>query len=417
MIGKQYLWIKTQGGLPMFRIRLLCLLTALACALCFRLTASAAEVECDGVYCFAGEDFPEEALAGVCITGLPQSHVGAVMLGSRTLRPGDVLAAEQLEQLTFAPVRTEMDRSVEVSYLPIFQEGVGAEATLTIAIRGKTDNAPVAEDSAGETYKNLPLEGKLKVSEPEGQKMTFAVTRQPKRGTVTISSDGSFTYTPKKNKVGVDSFIYTAADETGHVSREATVTITILKPTDAPQYTDTAGKPCRFAAEWMKHTGIFVGETVGGSACFSPEEAVTRGEFVSMLVKTLDIPLEEDFTTTHYSDEIPQWLQPYLTAAVRAGLTFGLPDGNVFGAEEVISQAEAAVMIQNALDLTAGEVEAMASDAVPDWAAEAIHSLNSNGFMLDGEENLTRSAAALALYRANLLSEDAPGMQVIRANR
>ena len=401
----------------MFRIRLLCLLTALACALCFRFTVSAAEVDCDAVYCFSGADFAAEELTGVCITELPRSSAGTVMLGTRVLRPGDVLAADQLSKLTFSPMRTEADRTASVSYLPIYSDAVGMEATVTISIRGKEDKAPVAEDSAGETYKNLPLEGKLKVSEPENQGMTFTVVRQPKRGTVTISDDGSFTYTPKKNKVGVDSFIYTATDETGHVSREATVTVTILKPTDALQYTDTVGQPCRFAAEWMKHTGIFVGETVGGNACFRPETELTRAEFVSMLVKSLEIPPEEDYTTTHYSDEIPQWLQPYLTAAVRSGLTSGLPDGNVFGAEEVISQAEAAVMIQNALDLTVGEVEAMASDAVPDWAAEAIHSLNSNGFALDGEENLTRSAAALVLYQVSRLSDTAPGMQIIRANR
>ena len=119
------------------------------------------------------------------------------------------------------------------------------------------------------------------------------------------------------------------------------MTITILKPTDAPQYTDTLGKSCRFAAEWMKHTGIFVGETVSGNACFHPEEGVSRAEFVSMLVKSLDIPLEEDYTTTHYSDEIPDWLQPYLTAAVRAGLVADLPDGEVFGADQTITGGEA----------------------------------------------------------------------------
>ena len=108
--------------------------------------------------------------------------------------------------------------------------------------------------------------------------MTFTVVRQPKRGSVTIGEDGSFTYTPKKNKVGIDSFTYTAADASGKVSREATVTITILKPTESTQYTDTTGKSCCFAAEWMKNTGIFTGECVAGSACFSPERTVTRGE-------------------------------------------------------------------------------------------------------------------------------------------
>ncbi len=399
----------------MFRTRLLALLTAVAAAFCFQLTVSALEVDCDAVYCFTGEDFSDEELAGVCITALPESDAGTVMLGTRVLRPGDILAADQISQMTFCPLRRTEDAAATVSYLPIFSDSVGPETTVTISIRGKEDKAPVAEDSAAETYKNLALDGNLKVQEPEGQAMTFTVTRQPKRGTVTIHADGTFTYTPKKNKVGVDSFVYTATDETGHVSREATVTITILKPTDATQYTDTVGQSCRFAAEWMKNTGVFVGETVSGNACFDPQEEVSRGEFVSMLVKSLDIPVDEDYTTTHYSDEIPQWLQPYLTAAVRAGLTAGLPDSETFGADTVITGAEAAVLLQNALDVTAEDTPVMAEDTAPAWAASAIHALNSNGIALDASANLTRGVAAETLYQASLLSETAPGMAVIRA--
>ena len=113
--------------------------------------------------------------------------------------------------------------------------------------------------------------------------MTFTVTRQPRRGSVTVNADGSFTYTPKKNKVGVASFTYTATDPAGKVSREATVTVTILKPTDATQYTDTVGKSCRFAAEWMKHTGIFVAEQVAENACFRQKHRQRKAFFFRQL--------------------------------------------------------------------------------------------------------------------------------------
>ena len=398
----------------MVRLRLFALMAALVCCLGIPVSASAAEVDCDGIYCFSAADFAGEDLSGICITGLPDAAVGTAKLGERVLRPGDILTAEQLTQLTFAPSRTESGRVAEISYLPVFADTVGEEAVMTLSIRGREDKAPVAEDSAGETYKNLPLEGKLKVKEPEEQSMTFAVTRQPKRGSVELRPDGSFTYTPRKNKVGVDSFIYTATDENGNVSREAKVTVTILKPADATQYTDTLGKPCRFAAEWMKNTGIFVGEKVGGNACFSPEEAVTRGEFVTMLVKTLDMQVDGEWTALHYTDEVAPWLRPYLAAAVRSGLTAGLPNQEAFGSEEPITAAEAAVLLQNALDLTAAEVAVAETSAAPDWAREALQALNGNGFELGGEETLTRSDAAQALYRASLLFDTAPGMRILR---
>lgn len=393
----------------MFRTKLFGLLAVLCCLPGLAGAAAAAEVDSGQVYCFSAEDFSaEESIAGICITGLPEDSLGSVLLGSRVLRPGDVLTAGQVAQMTFVSSGSETDSSAQISYLPIYEGRVDACAAMTIGIRGKENQPPVAEDSAMETYKNLPNTGKLKVTDPEGQSMTFTVTRGPKRGTVTLGDDGSFTYTPKHNKVGVDSFTYTATDSAGKVSREATVTITILKPSDASEYSDTAGKDCRFAAEWMKHTGIFVGETLGESTCFCPEKQVTRGEFVTMLVKTLDIPTDEEVTYTGYTDEIPQWLQPYLAAAIRSGLTAGLPWQETFGPEEAITGAEASVLLQNALDLTAAP-EAMAQSDVsaPDWAQSSLTALSGSGIFLDPQTILTRADAAQVLYQAALLTRQA----------
>ncbi len=353
---------------------------ALLCLFAMAGTAAAAEVDCDSVYCFAAEDFSAD-VTGICITDLPEE--GAMLLGSRVLQPGDILTAGQMAQMTFAPLRTQEDAAAQVGYLPIFEDRVDSPAVLTIGIRGKADKAPVAEDSAAETYKNLETTGKLKVSDPENQALTFTVTRQPKRGTVTISADGSFTYTPKKNKVGVDSFVYTAADPAGNVSREATVTITILKPTDATQYTDTLGRDCRFAAEWMRHTGIFVGESLADNACFSPDREVSRGEFVTMLVKAMDIPPEEALTATGYTDDIPRWLQPYLAAAMRSGFTEALADQQTFGADVTITDAEAWAMVGNALE-----------------DAELV-------LAGDAHSPLTRADAAQLLYQAAKAAENA----------
>ena len=390
----------------MFPIRITALLAALLCLAAGVTPASASEVDCDSVYCFSAEDFSqEEGLVGICITDLPSANIGSVMLGDRTLRPGDVLTAEQVAQMTFCPLRTETDRSAEVGYLPIYETSVAPSAAMTIAVRGKEDKAPVAEDMTAETYKNLPTTGKLKVTDPEGQSMTFTVTRQPKRGTVTIAEDGSFTYTPKKNKVGVDSFTFTATDPAGKVSREATVTITILKPSTATQYTDTAGRDCRFAAEWMKNTGIFVGEQLAGNPCFNPDKEVTRGEFASMLVKALEIPVETEVSSLGYEDA-PNWLQPYLTAALRAGLTAGLPDQEAFGCNEPISGAEAAVMLQNALDLTADRAtDSPLDDTIPVWAESSLTTLSENGLELSANEILTRSDTAMLLYQAVTMQE------------
>lgn len=387
----------------MIQSRMGALLAALVCALFLAVPADAAQVEAGDVYCFAGADFSDrEDLSGICITAVPET--GTVLLGSRTLRPGDVLTVDQISQMTYKSLASELDSQAQVTYLPIFPDCVQTRSAMSIAVLGRTDEAPVAEDSALETYRNLPNEALLKVKDPEGQPMTFAVIRSPRRGDVVIRPDGSFIYTPKKNKVGVDSFVYTATDSAGNVSREATVTVTILKPTDARQYTDTAGESCQFAAEWMKHTGIFVGENVNGNGCFQPEKQVSRGDFLTMLVGALEMEVDENATFTGFTDDAPDWLKPYLAAAMRSGLMLGWPDGDEFHPDKAITGAEAAVLIQNALDLAAQT--AATGDA---------HSVLAHyGLELEPEATLTRGQAAEVIYQVAQLKADAPGMDVIR---
>lgn len=397
----------------MLRTKTLSLLLCACLVLGLIGAATAAEVDCDDTYCFQSGDFsPDSGLTGICITDLPDSTTGTVMLGSRVLQPGDILTAEQLSQMTFIPLLTETDQDALVTYLPIYEDRVEKAAAMTISIRGKEDQAPVAVNSALETYKNLPNEGALQVSDPEGQKLTFTVTRQPKRGTVTVREDGTFLYTPKKNKVGTDSFTYTAADPAGHVSREATVTVEILKPADATMYTDTIGSDCRFEAEWMRNTGLFVGEQVGGTSCFQPEKCVSRGEFMTMMIKTLGIDVDTDAVYTGFTDEIPVWLKPYLAAALRCGITAGWPNGEVFGANEPVTGAEAALLMQNALDLTVSTAAGKDEDSdIPTWAMTAMAAMAENGIHLTTDQ-MTRAQAAKLLYQVSQLANHAPGMSV-----
>lgn len=394
------------------------ILAVILCLLGAVLPVCAAEVDCDTVYCFTQEDFgaETESITGICITKLPDPAMGTVKLGTRVIRSGDILTADQAAKLTFCPLQTRHDAKATLWYLPVYENRVEKETALTISIRGKEDKAPAAEDLAMETYKNLPNTQKLKAMDPEGKELTYTVIRQPRRGQVSIRPDGTCTYTPKKNKIGVDSFTFTATDPAGNVSREATVTITILKPSQSTLYTDTIGHECRFEAEWMKNSGIFSGETLAGNLCFQPDRVVTRGEFVTMLVKALELPEEELPVCDEFAD-IPIWLRPYMAAAMRAGLFSGLPGGEIFDTGKPVTAPEAAVMLQNALGLPREDAAAFAQDSLtPVWARDAVAALAGKDLQV-GDGELTRGQAAKLLYQAMSLSEDAPGMAVIRAGR
>jgi hypothetical protein len=200
------------------------------------------------------------------------------------------------------------------------------------------------------------------------------------------------------------------------MSRVATVTVQILKPTDAKQYSDTQNTACRFTAEWMRHTGLFTGDSVNGQLVFRPNETVSRGEFLSMLVKALEIPLE-DTTTLSLPADTPQWMQPYLAAALRSGLTAGWPDTSSFS--EAITGAEVAVMLQNALDLAISKdalraQSAFSEEVVPAWAAVSLSVLEDNGIYVSATGALTRSDVSQILYEASHLAARSAGMALFR---
>ena len=389
----------------------LCVLGSLA------LPAFAQETESDQVYCFTTQDFStQEGLQGICLTELPDPAVGTMMLGNRVLMEGDILSASQVAEMTFLPIQTQEDVQAVVEFLPIYENRVETASTMALTVLGKEDKAPVAEDLAIETYKNLPREEKLKASDPEGKTLTYTLLRKPKRGSVTIREDGTFVYTPKKNKVGVDSFTYTATDPAGNVSREATVVIQVLKPSDSKRYSDTEGQDCQFQAEWMRSTGIFTAESIGDELRFQPDKAVTQGEFIAMLVKTLDLK-EEAISTL--PENTPQWLRPYLGAALRSGLVSQWPQEESGNFEAPVTGAQAAVAVQSALSLqvTDEAIATFSQEEAPQWAAEALAVMGEQGILLSADAPLTRGQCAKLLYAVSRLAITAPGMAMIRNNQ
>ena len=128
-----------------------------------------------------------------------------------------------------------------------------------------------------------------------------------------------------------------------------------------------------------------------------------------MLVQALQIPVEENATNTGFSDDVPSWLKPYLAAAQRAGLMENWQDGAAFGADQPISGAQAAVLLQNALELPTAAISR--EDGYPEWAESAMATMAENGIDLQ-EVPMTRAQAAQALYRASKLAPTAPGTAV-----
>jgi Bacterial Ig domain/Bacterial Ig-like domain (group 1) len=74
-------------------------------------------------------------------------------------------------------------------------------------------------------------------SDPDGDNLTATNASVPANGSVTLQSNGSFTYMPNPDFNGTDSFTYRASDGRGNLSVPATVTITVAPMNDAPTFT------------------------------------------------------------------------------------------------------------------------------------------------------------------------------------
>ena len=284
--------------------------------------------------------------------------------------------------------------------------------------KSKTDapapeNAPAARDLEIRTYRGIPYQGQLEGTDPDGGDLTFAVVDQPKKGTVTVEG-ANFTYTPKDNAAGADSFTYTAVNSAGTMSPPAAVTVTIEKTRSGVTYADTDAATAT-AAQDLAEQGIFTGAKIGEKWYFEPDRTVSRGEFLAMTMETAGIEVT-DVTMTGFCDDeaIPTWARSYAAAGVAEGIVQGKPteNGAAFSCGAPISYSEAATVLNRVLDLGDVELAVWYADreAMPSWAAQAVGNMEALNVLSAGsfgsdrlETAVTRADAARMLSAAGVL--------------
>ena len=149
---------------------------------------------------------------------------------------------------------------------------VSASAQVTV-----TDNLPpVANNDSYAADENAVLSvtnpGVLgNDTDPNNASLTAVLVANPAHGTLSLSANGSFTYTPAANFVGTDSFTYKASD--GLVrSGTATVTITVAPP----------GHNCLWGAVAVRRTNAGDRELDDLRAGLSKLTQVDRCTFVAL---------------------------------------------------------------------------------------------------------------------------------------
>ncbi|WKZ32673.1 MAG: Ig-like domain-containing protein [Thermodesulfobacteriota bacterium] len=152
-------------------------------------------------------------------------------------------------------------------------------ATVTITVQDR----PEAVDDTYSTLEDTPLQvaapGVLGNDSGEGE-LTAQLVTGPSRGSLSLNSDGSFTYSPMDGYSGFDTFTYKAVSG-GAESDSATVTITVQNRPEAidDTYSTLEGTPLQVAAPGVLGndsgegvlTAQLVTGTTSGSLTLNPD--------------------------------------------------------------------------------------------------------------------------------------------------
>ncbi len=171
--------------------------------------------------------------------------------------------------------------------------------------------------------------------------------------------------------------------------------------------TDVANSWAREAIKYNLDKGYFKGTS---ETSFSPNRAITRGEFISILGRRLGLDPKVYPKAAMQDVEAGSFYEAYVNWAVAEGITAGTADGN-FQANRKISREEMATILSRYLEKTKknypkGEIVTYKDQGkISSWAKKSVDYLTQVGLVkgrgnqeFAPKEDFTRAEAAQILY-------------------
>jgi hypothetical protein len=349
----------------------------------------------------------------VTITKIPPTTEGSLLLAGRRVSEGMTIRRKNLGALVFIP----SDKNVKESSFKfkISPYADGNELEFKLKFTDKINYEPELEDASPTsilTQRDITIYGKMKASDKEGDEITYKVVAYPKYGTLEVldAKNGEFRYTPLKGYVGEDEFSYVARDTWGNYSVPGKINVNVSARLSEIEYRDMKNNESYNAAVALSAMGIMDGKILGDGVYFRPEECVSRAEFVSMVMKALDIKADTTVTESFFDDNayIPTGLVSYIGTAERIGLITGKFENGrlIFAPNESITSSEAASIVRRALgDKIDGEAPDYLESELPVYLREDAYILCSLGIFekdfseMKKDELLTKAECASILYK------------------
>ncbi|MBQ8351303.1 MAG: S-layer homology domain-containing protein [Clostridia bacterium] len=371
-------------------------------------------------FSFSETDFKQALgvtkIDNVTILSLPPATDGVLKLNGNPVVGGQIISRGEIAKLTFTPANDGME-STTFQFCANTPSGTTA-LTCTLRTAERVNYAPtvatLTEASLSvHTQKEIGVYGQMKAEDPEGDALTYLVIAYPQKGSLTVldSGSGEFRYAPQAGMTGNDSFSYVARDAYGNYSAIATMNITVSARKSSLVYADMQNHAAYNAALVMAENNIMLGSLEGDNMYFHPGKEVSRGEFLVMAMKSAGIQPAAGVEKTWFDDDaaIPETIKKYVATAQLYGYVNGSFDGKglYFNADKSITRAEAAVILNNILDVATPTVLPTVADAsdIPGWARDAIYALYDAEIFTVTEDGamaanatMTRADTAAALY-------------------
>ncbi|WP_316736794.1 Calx-beta domain-containing protein [Pedobacter aquatilis] len=113
-------------------------------------------------------------------------------------------------------------------------DGNGGSTVVTINVTvTPVNDAPVATAQPITTAEDTPVNGSIVATDADGDPLTYTLSMPPAHGTVTLNSNGTYTFVPAANYFGTDAFAVTVSDGNGG-SVTVVVNVTITAVNDVP---------------------------------------------------------------------------------------------------------------------------------------------------------------------------------------
>ena len=366
---------------------------------------------------FSATDFERSMnlseVSSITITGIPPLTDGCLCVGDVAVNVGQTISKQNLDLLNFRSA----NENVKQTFFEFKVNGCAYEMTCNLYFLTRENHAPTLEmeDERSflvSTHQRVKVYGKVGAYDVDGDELRYEIVTYAKNGVLDFdNTSGEYAYTPSGAYFGEDSFEYVAVDKYGNYSASKTVNLTVEKRKTDIEYCDMQDHKDYHAVLTLAEMGVIGGTKIGNDTYFMPDKAVSRIDFLVMLMNSIGVTSAENVLDTGFDDDaqIPASMKGYVRKAREMGLVNGSVNASgeyLFEPNRDITRAEAALIVSRLVNGSVPTVKPTFTDRneIPTWASDAIYILNDMGILQSNNGNiaptssLTRAQSAQMLY-------------------